>query len=123
MLLPLLLLACTSGPATDALPPAVQQAMAQDLPDDLAAGRVAFRSHCASCHGRDAAGDGPAATALGAEAGALPIVSRDPDRIRRVLRNGLPGTAMQAFDLPEEQREAVVAWLASLPPPGAAQSE
>lgn len=116
----ILLLACGPDPSADDLPPPVQEAMAQALPDDLSAGRLAYRSHCAGCHGADATGDGPAAAALsGSEAG-LAINARDPDRLRRIIEGGIAGTAMQGFEkLDDDELEAMVTWLASLPAPAA----
>jgi mono/diheme cytochrome c family protein len=120
----ILLLACGPGPSADDLPPPVQEAMAQALPDDLSAGRLAFRSHCAGCHGSDAGGDGPAAAALsGSEAG-LAIRGRDPARLRSTIERGVTGTAMQGFvDLDDVDLDAMVAWLVSLPAVNATADE
>jgi high-affinity iron transporter len=124
MWLTFMLLACGQGTRTDDLPAPIQQAMAQDLPDELSAGRLAFRTHCAGCHGADAAGDGPASAALADEPGALAITSRDPVALRRTIERGVPGTAMQGFgSLDDSDLDAVAGWLASLPPPAAVEGE
>ncbi len=114
----LLLLACGQTPERAELPPAVQQAMAQDLDPALGAGRRAFREHCAACHGLNAAGDGAAAAALQEEPGSLAIRSRDPDALLSTIQRGVSGSAMQGYrHLDDDLTAAMVAWLASLPEP------
>jgi cytochrome c oxidase cbb3-type subunit I/II len=119
MWLPILLLACGQEPVADPTPVPVQQAMAEALPDDLSQGRLAFRTHCSKCHGRDAAGDGPAASALSSTPGDLAITTRDPDKLSRTMRKGVTGDPMKSFESELEDRElrAITAWLASLGPP------
>lgn len=76
---------------------------------DLAAGAELFAANCASCHGAEGRGDGPAATGLD------PSPSNFHDRARQAQRNvyslystislGVAGTAMQAFNqLSEAER-------------------
>ena len=118
MWLAFLLLACGQDPQTEALPEAVQRTMAKDLTPELGAGRGAFREHCQACHGLDARGDGPAAAALQELPGDLAITIRDPDTLERTIRRGVSGTAMQGYDkLDDDELDAMVAWLASLPAP------
>jgi len=118
MWLVFLLLACGQAPQTEALPDAVQRAMAKDLSPELGAGRRAFREHCQACHGPDAGGDGPAAAALEDRPGDLAITTRDPDALKRSIRRGVSGTAMQGHDkLDDGDLEVMVAWLAGLPAP------
>jgi len=118
MWLVILLLACGQDPQTEALPDAVQRAMAQDLSPELGAGRRAFREHCQACHGLDAEGDGPAAAALEDEPGDLAITTRDPDALKRTIRRGVSGTAMQGYDkLDDTDIDAMVAWLTGLSAP------
>ncbi len=117
----ILLLACGQDPEPVELPAPVQRAMTQDLGPELGEGRKAFRDHCQACHGMDALGDGPAAAALADTPGALAIRSRDPAKLERTIRRGIPGTAMQGFGgLEDAQIEAMAAWLAGLAPPPAA---
>lgn len=69
-----------------------------EIPDtgDAVLGARLYRTHCASCHGADGRGDGPAAAALR---------PRPPDlsgfykhaRLAQVLWHGVPGTAMPAW--------------------------
>ncbi len=90
------------------------------------AGQKTFLAHCASCHGPDGDGKGPAAVALKDDAGD-PITPADlrQDRLRsgnelrdiyRVLATGLNGTPMVSFSetLSEEQRWQLVAFIAQL---------
>ena len=88
----------------------------------LNAGAIAFTHYCRPCHG--ATGDGGGASALGLRppprdlrlgvykfaavaAGQLP---NDAD-FRRIIRGGLHGTAMLAWDLPDRELEDVIAYL------------
>ncbi len=65
----------TLGPAF-----AVAAAMAgAGQAQDIAAGAESFAAHCATCHGSDAAGDGPMASIL---------VKQPPDLTRLAARNG-----------------------------------
>ena len=77
--------------------------------EDVAAGRAAFLSRCASCHGFDGAGN------------------RGPDLTRPVLRhgnsdralflnilNGIPGTGMPSVRLSDKEMWQIVAYVRSL---------
>jgi mono/diheme cytochrome c family protein len=93
----------------------------------LNAGAVAFTHYCRACHG--AAGDGGGPSALGQRppprdlrlgaykfaavaAGQLP---NDAD-FRRIIRGGLHGTAMLAWDLPDRELEDVIAYIKTFSP-------
>ena len=93
----------------------------------LNAGAVAFTHYCRACHG--AAGDGTGPSALGLRppprdlrlgvykfaavaAGQLPT----DDDFRRILRGGLHGTAMLAWDLPDRELEDVIAYIKTFSP-------
>jgi len=88
------------------------------------AGRVVYEQRCAACHGATGGGDGPAAAAIEPR----PRNFRDPDfwrgrsaeDLRRVVRDGKPGTLMAPFAgvLSDADIEAVVAFLASFRSPG-----
>ena len=97
------------------------------LAQDTTAGKVAYEKWCAGCHGDGGAGDGPGAAAmlprprdftLGiyqirlTATGELPT---DAD-IRRVIDEGIPGTAMPGWrrQLSESERRDLVAYLKSL---------
>jgi putative heme-binding domain-containing protein len=94
-----LLLALTSVPAT------AQHETAFDIED----GSRAFRNSCQGCHGPD--GDEIAGIDLGR--GQFKRASSDEDLIR-VIRNGVPGTAMPPVNMPEEQARRIVAYLRSV---------
>ena len=96
-------------------------------PDRLNRGAVAFTHYCRACHG--AAGDGAGTAALGLRppprdlrlgvykfaavaAGQLP---NDAD-FRRIIRQGLHGTAMLPWDLPDGTLDDVVAYIKTLSP-------
>lgn len=78
-------------------------------------GEAVFNSNCASCHGMNASGGrGPDLHAQ------LRNGDQDADLIR-VVKNGLPGTAMPAFHLDKDDLDALVKYIQKLrhgaPPP------
>ena len=85
----------------DALLAAYPIAVAPETPPDTARGAVLYRENCASCHGLDGRGDGPAAAGLAPP----PVDFTDWTRARErslyalysVIGQGLDGTAMPAF--------------------------
>lgn len=89
---------------------------------DLDEGRMGYVSFCASCHGLDGDGKGPAAKGLDPpprdfRAGDFKFAavrSGEPpndDDLVRVIRGGLAGTAMPPWDLPERDVRNVVSFL------------
>jgi putative heme-binding domain-containing protein len=82
-----------------------QHDTAQDIDDG---GRV-FRNTCANCHGPD--GDEVAGIDLGR--GVFRRAKTDQDLVQ-IIRNGVPGTAMPASDMPVAQAEQIVAYLRSV---------
>lgn len=79
---------------------------------DLARGAQLYVEHCSSCHGVNGHGDGPAAASLNPR----PVAFSEPSRAAQrtpmaffeVLSQGVPGTAMKAFnELPEAERWAL----------------
>src|SRR5258707_258555 len=84
---------------------AAQHDTAQDIEDG---GRV-FRTTCANCHGPD--GDEVAGIDLGR--GIFRRAKTDQD-LTQIIRNGIPGTAMPASNMPEAQAEQIVAYLRSV---------
>ena len=76
---------------------------------DVADGKATFRSNCAFCHGLTGGGGrGPA------------LISRQflhgstDDDIENVIRNGVPGTNMPAFDFEKEELDHLVTYLRTL---------
>lgn len=94
----------------------------------LNAGHRSYEMRCASCHGHDGSGQGPAATGLAATprdfraanfkytstpAGELPS---DED-IDIIIRNGKPKNGMPSFSgLAEADRHAVIQYIKTLSP-------
>lgn len=93
----------------------------------LNAGRVAYLQYCRSCHGDNGDGKGPAAPGMRPPprnftqgsfkfAGVLDQkLPRDEDLIR-VVRQGLHGTAMLGWDVPEQKLDSIVQYLKTLSP-------
>ncbi len=89
-------------------------------PPSLARGAAVFRERCAACHGEAGRGDGPKAKQV---KGPPPPNLTDPTvmggtsllEIYRKIAIGVPGTAMPEFaaDIPEEDRWAVAAYVAT----------
>jgi high-affinity iron transporter len=107
---------------------------ALDLPTrqvDLAAGQRIYEARCASCHGANALGNGPASAGMNPPPpplGSAPDM-RDvtPALMYRVISVGIGGTPMPAFgnDLSADERWDVVAYIIGLqhPAPAVAQGE
>lgn len=78
-------------------------------PDELTAFAPLYAANCAGCHGAE--GRGGAALAL---ANPVYLAIADDDTIRRVVRDGVPGTAQPAFSqsaggmLTDQQIDAIV---------------
>jgi mono/diheme cytochrome c family protein len=99
----------------------------------LERGRAAYLHNCYACHGKDGDGRGPAAAGMrppprnfqqgrfkfaGVPAGALPT----DEALDRVLRRGLHGTPMLAWDISDDERSALIQYLKTFKPPGARKS-
>ena len=87
-------------------------------------GKLLFAVHCATCHGPEGHGDGPAAAALKtppADFAAGWKHGASEEAMRRVIAKGIPGTAMPAAgpSISGGDLNAVVAFVRSLggPPP------
>lgn len=88
-------------------------------PPDVAAAAMLYETHCASCHGKLGAGDGPAATGMApppiAFTDSQRAARRSPFALYQVITQGLSGTAMTSFArLPEEQRWALAFYVGGL---------
>ena len=78
-------------------------------PEEVSEGGRLFQSNCTGCHG--SAGDQVAGVAL--MSGKFRRASTDDD-VAAIIRNGIPGTAMQGFNFTEQQTATVVAYLRSV---------
>jgi cytochrome c oxidase cbb3-type subunit I/II len=79
-------------------------------------GKSLFAANCASCHGDRGAGNGPVAGALAPAPTNFQLKKPTQERVREVLENGLPGTAMPPWtsQLSADQRHALVGFVRSL---------
>jgi len=77
-------------------------------PEEIAEGGRLFQSNCTGCHG--SAGDQVQGVSL--MSGKFRRASND-DEVAAIIRKGVPGTAMQAFNFTEQQAGAIVAYLKS----------
>ena len=98
---------------------AARAAEPKKTPELLAKGKASFEMNCASCHGPNGAGDGPAAAALDPKPRNLataPLKGGDkPAQIFATLGKGIPNTAMIAFGhLSEEERWGLAYHVADL---------
>jgi cytochrome c oxidase cbb3-type subunit 3 len=81
---------------------------------DLADGKATFRSNCAFCHGLTGGGGrGPALTT-----GRFHHGTSDDD-IKTVIRNGVAGTNMPAFEFEKDELDHLVSYIRSLSGPSA----
>jgi len=77
-------------------------------PEEMAEGGRLFQSNCTGCHG--SSGDLVQGVAL--MSGKFRRASSD-DEVAGIIRKGVPGTAMQAFNFTEQQAGMIVAYLKS----------
>jgi mono/diheme cytochrome c family protein len=77
-------------------------------PEEIAEGSRLFQSNCTGCHG--SAGDQVQGIAL--MSGKFRRATND-DEVAGIIRRGVPGTAMQAFNFTDQQAGMVVAYLKS----------
>jgi putative heme-binding domain-containing protein len=88
---------------------------ASGFAQSLEVGRKAYEARCAGCHGSDGTGgsQGP------------DIVDRRQPRarsssaMRDLIRNGIPGTGMPAFPVPDAELDAIVSYISVLKAPAA----
>ncbi len=76
---------------------------------DLDTGKQMFETSCASCHGFDAGGG------VGPNIQRVPA-TRGDDEVVKIIKNGVPGTGMPAFEgtLTDAQARQIVAYIRSL---------
>ena len=98
-------------PVADALEPPPASAS----PADVDRGRGIYLANCASCHGRDGAGDGPISTLPAAGPLANAVRTTDAAELSYRISHGLAGTPMPAFagTLTRDERWALVSYLRS----------
>lgn len=95
--------------------------------DHLNLGYTTYVEYCIQCHGKDGKGDGPASQGLlppprnltqglykfpWTQYGELP----HDDDFKRIIRNGLPGSAMLPWDISDERLDAVVQYIKTFAP-------
>src|SRR5947207_3736004 len=79
-------------------------------PPDLARGQNVYAEHCVGCHGADFRGtdQGPGLTGD-------PWVRRmSVQRLRNIIKNGIPNTGMPPFDLPAQDLDALAPFVRAL---------
>jgi cytochrome c551 len=80
---------------------------------DTRAGANLYGERCAVCHGGDARG------AIGPSLVTLWASGATEDRVFRTIRQGVPGSAMPPSAAPDEELQAIVAFLKTLAPAAA----
>jgi cytochrome c oxidase cbb3-type subunit I/II len=130
-------MAMASEPSARATPPSVPIAMRGgysrsspvlhpaedpgDLQEEVSRGGNLFAANCATCHGSAGRGDGQASASLLPKPANLIAARFSDERLSSVLWNGVAGSAMPPWrQLPAEDLRALVAYIDSLHPPGAA---
>jgi mono/diheme cytochrome c family protein len=104
------------------LPPIDLRKAVAGTPEQLSQGSQLYADHCASCHGSDGRGDGPAGLMLDPKPRDLTRLEDWSKGTRlsdlfRTLTLGLPGTAMPGFDyLGPDERFAIALYVESLVP-------
>jgi len=95
--------------ASPASQPPPQTTTPQTFPQELVeAGRLRFGAQCGFCHGRDSAGGTGGSDLTRSELVAADVAG---DRILPVVRNGRPDGGMPAFDLSDDDLDAIVAFI------------
>jgi alcohol dehydrogenase (cytochrome c) len=80
-----------------------------DDPDDNARGKELFVRNCSACHGKDGkGGHAPSLAKSNFSVGTSDLA------LYKVLRDGIPGTAMAGFDLSIEERWQLIGFLRTL---------
>lgn len=99
--------------------------------ETLSLGQELYLRNCASCHGEHGDGAGPAAagmkpaprdfrTGVFKFAGAPDQYLPHDDELIRIVKGGLTGTPMRAWDLTEDEISAIIQYIKTFSPPGEA---
>lgn len=114
---------CEPQAEQEAAPADPEPAVAADdfeLTGDAAAGQQIYAAQCASCHGSEGRGDGPAGAALNPPASDLTATELSPAEIYKVTDEGGPALGLSPLMAPfgnalsEEQLQDVTAYVVSL---------
>ena len=71
-------------------------------------GEESYQTRCSLCHGGDAAGSDRAGSILPT------LYSSGPDRLVRIIREGVPSRGMPRFEIPDEELTPLIAYLKEL---------
>jgi mono/diheme cytochrome c family protein len=93
---------------TSTIPAFAQHAF---TPEEIADGGRLFQSNCTGCHGTT----GDLVPGVSLMSGKFRRASTD-DEVAGIIRKGVPGTAMQAFNFTDQQAATIVAYLKSFSP-------
>lgn len=84
-------------------------------PELMSKGMSIYQKRCASCHGKDGNGQTPMAKILNPPPRDFrqpvknwTVTQGNPEKIHKVIKEGIPNTAMVKNDLPEEDLWALV---------------
>src|SRR5689334_5242683 len=83
--------------------------------DSGAAASKSYAARCAGCHGADARGSDRAPGL----AGSRRLRSRSTEQLRALIKKGVPASGMPAFDLPDDELDALASLVHSLNAPAA----
>lgn len=78
------------------------------------AGKKIFDGKCATCHGVGGGGDGVAAAGLNPRPKDFTRRAFRPEYFAEILARGVPGSAMPPFPMPDDERQALTAYVADL---------
>jgi mono/diheme cytochrome c family protein len=96
-------------------PPVLVSRDPADRADDASRGEAVFATLCASCHGPDGHGNGPAGLVLLPHPADLTAGRMSAKGIAHVVANGMPGTGMPAFGTaPQKDVRAVESYVLTL---------
>ncbi len=93
----------------------VRMGFVQDSMQAPQEGRDTFQSTCAKCHDEDAQGDGPMHTSFIPPPANLTLVRNTRPMMVSIIRNGVPGTPMPDFDLPDQRIASVMQYIEAQP--------
>ena len=71
-------------------------------------GEESYQTRCSLCHGGDAAGSDRAGSILPT------LHASGPDRLARIIREGVPSRGMPRFEIPDEELTPLIAYLKEL---------